>query len=147
MFFVTVVSLSAAAAVAVQQPTFKSRIDLVNVAVTVADRKGNLVTGLTAAQLNALTITPPADYSGSFNLTITATSTEAATVAGGGELQDADNTATTSQSFTVTVRDTIGQVATGFTGTVYFSSTDQQAGLGAVHGSSSFPVTSGAAAT
>ena len=34
---------------------------------------------------------------------MTATATEAATVAGGGELQDADNTATTSQSFTVTV--------------------------------------------
>ena len=49
------------------------------------------------------TITPPADYAGSFNLTVTATATEAATVAGGGELQDADNTASTSQSFTVTV--------------------------------------------
>ena len=61
------------------------------------------LTGLTQAQLDALTITPPADFSGSFNLTVTATATEAATVAGGGELQDADNTATTSQSFTVTV--------------------------------------------
>lgn len=34
-----------------------------------------------------------------------------------------------SNSFTVTVRDTIGQIATGFTGTVYFSSSDVQAGL------------------
>lgn len=32
-------------------------------------------------------------------------------------------------SFSVTVRDTIGQVASGFTGTVYFSSSDIQAGL------------------
>jgi autotransporter-associated beta strand protein len=31
--------------------------------------------------------------------------------------------------FTVTVRDTIGQIATGYTGTVYFSSTDVQSGL------------------
>ena len=31
--------------------------------------------------------------------------------------------------FTVTVRDTIGQVATGYTGTVFFSSSDVQAGL------------------
>ena len=61
------------------------------------------LTGLTQAQLDALTITPPADFSGSFNLTVTATATEAATVAGGGELQNADNTASTSQSFTVTV--------------------------------------------
>lgn len=33
------------------------------------------------------------------------------------------------QTFTVTVRDTIGQVATGYTGTIYFSSSDVQAGL------------------
>jgi len=58
------------------------------------------------AQLDALTITPPADFSGSFNLTVTATATEAATVAGGGELQDADNTASTTQSFAVTVTPT-----------------------------------------
>jgi hypothetical protein len=32
-------------------------------------------------------------------------------------------------SFTITVRDTIGQTATGYTGTVFFSSTDVQAGL------------------
>ncbi|MDB5306227.1 MAG: hypothetical protein JWO38_429 [Gemmataceae bacterium] len=32
-------------------------------------------------------------------------------------------------TFTVTVRDTIGQVATGYTGTVFFSSSDVQAGL------------------
>jgi hypothetical protein len=38
-------------------------------------------------------------------------------------------TAGTANAFTVTVRDTIGQVATGYTGTVYFSSSDVQAGL------------------
>ncbi|MBL8825447.1 MAG: VCBS repeat-containing protein [Planctomycetaceae bacterium] len=38
-------------------------------------------------------------------------------------------TAGVSNTFTVTVRDTIGQVASGFTGTVYFSSSDLQAGL------------------
>ena len=32
-------------------------------------------------------------------------------------------------NFTVTVRDTIGQVATGYTGTIYFSSSDVRAGL------------------
>jgi len=61
------------------------------------------LTGLSQVQLDALTITPPADFSGTFNLTVTATATEAATVAGGGELQNADNIASTSQSFTVTV--------------------------------------------
>lgn len=39
------------------------------------------------------------------------------------------STAGLAQSFTVTVRDTIGQIATGYTGTVYFSSSDMQAGL------------------
>lgn len=38
-------------------------------------------------------------------------------------------TAGVANTFTVTVRDTIGQVATGYTGTVYFSSSDMQAGL------------------
>ena len=38
-------------------------------------------------------------------------------------------TAGVANTFTVTVRDTIGQVATGYTGTVYFSSSDVQAGL------------------
>jgi uncharacterized membrane protein YgcG len=38
-------------------------------------------------------------------------------------------TAGVSNTFTVTVRDTIGQVATGYTGTVFFSSSDVQAGL------------------
>src|SRR5262249_17667815 len=61
------------------------------------------LTGLTQAQLAALTITPPANYAGSFNLTVTASAHESATVAGGGELQEADNTASTSQSFSVTV--------------------------------------------
>lgn len=38
-------------------------------------------------------------------------------------------TAGVAQGFTVTVRDTIGQVATGYTGTIFFSSSDVQAGL------------------
>ncbi len=38
-------------------------------------------------------------------------------------------TAGFSNTFTVTVHDSIGQVATGYTGTVFFSSTDVQAGL------------------
>src|SRR5262249_11801590 len=38
-------------------------------------------------------------------------------------------TAGVSNTFTLTVRDSIGQVATGYTGTVFFSSTDVQAGL------------------
>ncbi len=38
-------------------------------------------------------------------------------------------TAGSASSFTVTVRDTIGQIATGYTGTIYFSSSDVQAGL------------------
>lgn len=38
-------------------------------------------------------------------------------------------TAGVAQTFTVSVRDTIGQIATGYTGTVYFSSSDFQAGL------------------
>ena len=38
-------------------------------------------------------------------------------------------TAGVANTFTVTVRDTIGQVATGYTGTVFFSSSDVQAGL------------------
>lgn len=38
-------------------------------------------------------------------------------------------TAGVANSFTVTVRDTIGQVASGYTGTVFFSSSDVQAGL------------------
>ncbi len=41
----------------------------------------------------------------------------------------APTTAGVAQSFTVTVRDSIGQVATNYNGTVYFSSSDQQAGL------------------
>ncbi|MFO0900719.1 MAG: VCBS repeat-containing protein [Pirellulales bacterium] len=38
-------------------------------------------------------------------------------------------TAGAAHNFAVTVRDTIGQVATGYVGTVYFSSSDVQAGL------------------
>jgi hypothetical protein len=39
----------------------------------------------------------------------------------------------TNGTFTVTAIDTIGQIATGFTGTVYFSSSDVQAGLPAAY--------------
>jgi hypothetical protein len=42
-------------------------------------------------------------------------------------------TAGVAQNFTVTVRDTIGQVATGYTGTIYFTSSDMQAGLPAFY--------------
>jgi Ca-activated chloride channel homolog len=46
LIFVSFVSL----VVAAQQPTtFRTRVDLVNIGVTVTDRKGNLVTDLTAA--------------------------------------------------------------------------------------------------
>jgi hypothetical protein len=38
-------------------------------------------------------------------------------------------TAGVANTFTLTVRDTIGQVASGYTGTVFFSSSDAQAGL------------------
>lgn len=38
-------------------------------------------------------------------------------------------TAGVAQTFTVSVQDTIGQIATGYTGTVFFSSSDMQAGL------------------
>src|SRR6185312_9446279 len=38
-------------------------------------------------------------------------------------------TAGVANTFTVTVRDSIGQVATGYTGAVFFSSSDVQAGL------------------
>ncbi|HYV37831.1 MAG TPA: FG-GAP-like repeat-containing protein, partial [Gemmataceae bacterium] len=38
-------------------------------------------------------------------------------------------TAGLTQNFVVTVRDTIGQIATGYVGTIYFSSSDMQAGL------------------
>ena len=41
----------------------------------------------------------------------------------------AATTAGLTQSFTVTVKDTINQVATGYRGTVFFTSTDWQAGL------------------
>ncbi|MDB5391778.1 MAG: hypothetical protein JWM11_7424, partial [Planctomycetaceae bacterium] len=40
-----------------------------------------------------------------------------------------ETTAGASNTFTVTVQDTIGQIATGYTGTVFFSSSDIQAGL------------------
>ena len=39
----TIACLVSGTAIAAQQPTFKSGIDLVNFAITVTDRKGNLV--------------------------------------------------------------------------------------------------------
>jgi hypothetical protein len=42
-------------------------------------------------------------------------------------------TAGLAQTFTVSVRDTIGQIATGYTGSVYFTSSDAQAGLPAFY--------------
>jgi Bacterial Ig domain/RTX calcium-binding nonapeptide repeat (4 copies) len=57
--------------------------------------------GLTQAQLNGLTITPPNEFGGSFQLIVTATATEGAT--GAGEIQTADNVATTSQNIAITV--------------------------------------------
>ena len=57
--------------------------------------------GLTQAQLNGLTITPPNEFGGSFQLTVTATATEGAT--GAGEIQTADNVATVSQNIAITV--------------------------------------------
>ncbi len=53
--------------------------------------------------LGALQITPPTDDDSDINLTVTAVSTEAATVAAGGELTDSNNTATTSITIDVTV--------------------------------------------
>jgi Ca-activated chloride channel homolog len=46
--FVTFVSSVRVSASAQQAPVFRSRVDLVNLGVTVTDRKGNLVTDLTA---------------------------------------------------------------------------------------------------
>ncbi len=53
--------------------------------------------------LASLTITPPADDDTDFTLTVTATATEGATVAGGGELTDANNTAASTITIDVTV--------------------------------------------
>ena len=51
LIFVSFVSL----VVAAQQPTtFRTRVDLVNIGVTVTDRKGNLVTDLTAADFEVI---------------------------------------------------------------------------------------------
>ncbi|MDF2366079.1 VWA domain-containing protein [Sneathiella sp.] len=55
--------------------------------------------------LAALTITPPTDDDADFSLTVTAIATETATVAGGGELTDANNTASSSFTIDVTVGD------------------------------------------
>ncbi len=74
--------------------------------------------------------------------TITATDTVTASITGTSSVTAAPpvpaayavsglaaTTAGLTQSFTVTVKDTINQVATGYRGTVYFTSTDWQAGL------------------
>ena len=57
---------------------------------------------LTAAQLSGLTITGPANASGSFTIKASVTSTEKVT---DGEYDLTNNTATTEKSFTVTVKD------------------------------------------
>ncbi len=49
-----VLLLSAASGLAGQTPAFKSRIDLVNLAVTVADRRGALISGLTVDDFEIL---------------------------------------------------------------------------------------------
>jgi hypothetical protein len=59
------------------------------------------LTGLSQADLNALTLTPPANFSGTISMSVVATATEGAT--GAGEIQTADNVATTTQNFTVNV--------------------------------------------
>lgn len=55
--------------------------------------------------LATLTITPPTDNDADFSLTVTAVATETATVATGGELTDANNTASSSFTIDVTVND------------------------------------------
>ena len=80
----------------------------VPVGATLSDGTHNFVgdgsdVDVTGWDLANLTITPVADDDTDFSLTVTATATEAATVAGGGELTDANNTATTSFTVNVTV--------------------------------------------
>jgi len=58
---VVAVLFVAPAAVQVQQPLFTSRIDLVHVGVTVLDREGNLVTGLTRDDFEVLEDGRPQD--------------------------------------------------------------------------------------
>ena len=78
--------------------------------------------------------------------TITATDTVTATITGTSSFTAAPpapasyaltglaaTTAGLTQSFTLTVKDTIGQVATGYRGVVYFTSPDWQAGLPAMY--------------
>ena len=60
---------------------------------------------VTGWDLASLTITPPTDDDTDFSLTVTAVATETATVAGGGELTEANNTASNSFTIDVTVGD------------------------------------------
>ena len=78
----------------------------VPVGATLTDGVNNFVgdgsdVDITGWDLANLTITPPTDDAADFTLTVTATATESATVAGGGELTDGNNEAST--SFTIDV--------------------------------------------
>lgn len=68
---------------------------------------------ITGWDLANLTVTPALDDASDFTLTVTATATEGATVAGGGEVTEADNTASTSLTIDVTVNDTTVPVDDG----------------------------------
>ncbi|MCR9214448.1 MAG: VWA domain-containing protein [Proteobacteria bacterium] len=83
----------------------------VPIGATLSDGNGNDFIGdgsdvdITGWDLTALTITSAADDDTDFTLTVSVTSTEAATVAGGGEINEADNSATVSYDIDVTVTD------------------------------------------
>ena len=80
----------------------------VPVGATLSDGVNNFVgdgsdVDITGWDFANLTITPPTDDDTDFTLTVTATATEGATVAGGGELTDSNNEASTSFTIDVTV--------------------------------------------
>jgi Ca2+-binding RTX toxin-like protein len=91
--------------------TLSVSITGVPVGATLSDGNGNDVvsTGadiiVTDWSLGSLTVTSALNDDNDFTLTVTATATEGATVAGGGELQESDNVATTSFDIVVTVDD------------------------------------------
>src|SRR5438552_10737534 len=61
------------------------------------------LTGLTQAQLDALTITPPADFSDWKSTRLNSSHQITSYAAFCGKIKNADNTASTTQSFAVTV--------------------------------------------
>ena len=82
----------------------------VPVGATLSDGVNNFIgdgsdVDVTGWDLASLTITPPTDDDADFSLTVTAVAAETATVAGGGELTDANNTASSSFTIDVTVND------------------------------------------